>query len=404
MFCHIDADSFFASVLLRKNPQYRGKPLIALGMGGSSVIAATYDVKSTGVRTGMRLTEAKKLCPNAIAVPSDFRETGVASKQIESILQLQSPLIEQMSIDEWFIGLQGIVGGTPKNLVQWALDVQTKVKLQTHITVSIGIAPTKLLAKMASEYHKPAGVTVITEQPNNKQYECTLTYFLQDRPIGAIPGFGSKRQTHAEVFNWQSAWDFCHADKAICTKLLGRPGLEMQQELLGTSIHPIITETNVPKSISRARSFKANYNKELAVANLFHHISYTVLKLRRHALMCQWVYVSVRNNRYEQKSKDYRLPMPMDTEQQLLPYIVRLFYALYDPQKGVTQVSLTLGHLKPVAAKQFSLFEDPTELVKDDEMQKSIDTVHKKFGRDAIMRGSALPIKSGVKRGLVTWN
>lgn len=404
MFCHIDADSFFASVLLRKNPQYRGKPLIALGMGGSSVIAATYDVKAMGVRTGMRLSEAKKLCPNVIAIPSDFRETSVASKQIESILQLQSPIIEQMSIDEWFLGLQGIVGGTPKNLIEWALELQTAVLLKTHIMVSIGIAPTKLLAKMASAYHKPAGVTIITQQPNNKQYECTLTKFLKDRPIRAIPGFGSKRQTHAEVFNWRSAWDFCHADKALCTKLLGRPGLEMQQELLGTSIHPIVTEVSVPKSISRARSFKTNYNKELAMAYLFHHISYTVLKLRRHALMCQWVYVSVRNNQFKRSSKDYRLPMPMDTEQQLLPYALRLFNSLYEPQKGATQISLTLGHLKPVAAKQFSLFEDPKMLVKDDEIQKSVDTLHKSFGRNAIMRGSALPISSGVQRGLVTWN
>lgn len=404
MFCHIDADSFFAAVLLRKHPQYRGTPLIALGMGGSSVIAATYDAKATGVKTGMRLFEAKKLCPNAIAIPSDFRETGIASRQIESIIANETPLIEQASIDEWYIGLQAMVGGVPTNSVEWALALQKQIQIQTHIMVSIGIAPTKLLAKMASAYHKPAGVTFITKLVKEPQYECTLKDFLCNRPVGAIPGFGSKRQTHAEVFAWQTAWHIAHANPTQIQKLFGRPSLQMQQELNGISVHPIVTEKAIPKSLSRARSFTKTYIPEYVTAHIFHHVSYLVLKLRRQNLMCQWVYVSVRNGLYEQKAKDYKLPMPMDTEQQLLPYILRLLNVLFDARKGCTQVGVTLGHLRPMAAKQFNLFDDPNSLLKDDSMQKSIDAIHTTFGRDALMRGSALPIKSGVQRGLATWN
>src|SRR5207248_2984219 len=148
MIAHIDADSFFASVLQRKHPHLKGKPLIAAGMGGGCVIAATYEAKAKGVKTGMPMREAIKLCPEAIRMPSDFRETGIASQQIEAILSDVCPIIEQYSIDEWFLDLASMVGGIPADPVTWARALQTDVKRRTDIGVSIGVAPSKLLAKM----------------------------------------------------------------------------------------------------------------------------------------------------------------------------------------------------------------------------------------------------------------
>ena len=143
MFAHVDADSFFASVLQRKYPHLKGKPLFALGMGGSCIIAASYEAKAFGVKTGMPVREARKLCPNAFEMPSDFRETGIASKQIEDMLQTVCPLLEQYSIDEWFLDLTSCLGGTPVDLMVWARDLQRRINGATDITVSIGVGPTK---------------------------------------------------------------------------------------------------------------------------------------------------------------------------------------------------------------------------------------------------------------------
>ena len=127
MICHVDADSFFASVLVRKNPRLRGKPLLALGMGGSCVIAASYEAKAFGVKTGMTLKDALKLVPHALQLSSDFRETAIASHEIEEILSREGPLLEQMSVDEWFLDLSGVPGGEPADLRAWAVALQKKI-------------------------------------------------------------------------------------------------------------------------------------------------------------------------------------------------------------------------------------------------------------------------------------
>ena len=128
MIAHIDADAFFASALQRKRPDLVGKPLLALGMGGGCVIAASYEAKAKGVKTGMRLSEARKLCRGAIALPSDFDEALLASRQIEQILQNRCPIIERYSVDEWFLDLKSLPGGLPDNVKYWALELQETIK------------------------------------------------------------------------------------------------------------------------------------------------------------------------------------------------------------------------------------------------------------------------------------
>jgi DNA polymerase IV len=403
MFAHIDADAFFASVLQRKYPQYANKPLIALGMGGSSVISASYECKAKKVRTGMRLYEAKKLCPEAIAIPSDFTETALASKQIQGILEQISPIIEQASIDEWYVDLRACPGGVPTNIEQWAKQQQGLVTRSTAIPVSIGIAPTKLLAKMASDFNKPKGICVVQNASSvdkKQSYTITITDFLQALPAAAIPGIGQRRQVHAEAMQWRTAYNIAKADAASIQRILGKSGLEMQRELCGEVVQSITMEYIPPKSISRCRSFTKTNNQELIFAYLCHHLSYTIIKLRRKQLMCKWIAVSIRTSEYKSFGKDYKLPMPVDTEEQLLPYIQQLFKKLHTPGAYYTQISLTIGMFSSKAAKQFNLFEDPTTIIKGDTIQQTLDTLHKTLGRDSIMRGSALLIKSGVRRGV----
>ena len=411
MFAHVDSDAFFASALTRRQPKLRGKPILALGMGGGCVIAASYEAKACGVKTGMRLTDARKLCPHAIAIPSDFDEALVASREIEDILKNNCPFLERYSVDEWFLDLNAVPKVQIPTPLTWAEHVQNTVKQNVALTVSIGIGPTKLLSKMASEYRKPAGITIVQGQPRSPKDSGTgaascaqyvaLDTFLRDRPDQAIPGIGNRRGLHADAHGWKTAWDVAHADKETVRKLFGKPGREMQEELLGNSIWALEHDTRPPKSISRCRSFRATSERSIIVSYLFDHLTYTMLKMRRHHLSCTAIAVWLRNGEYQHRGRDAKLPQPMDTEDQLFPYIIDCFDRLYSKQPHCTQVGLGLLGLRPKGGTQYSLFEDPNHTDRCERVQQTLDTVHEKHGRDLLTRGSAMPTNTGKrKKGL----
>ncbi len=406
MIAHIDADAFFASALQRKRPDLVGKPLLALGMGGGCVIAASYEAKTKGVKTGMRLSEARKLCRGAVALPSDFDEALLASRQIEQILQNRCPIIQRYSVDEWFLDLKSLPGGLPDNVKYWALELQETVKKSVNLTVSVGIGTSKLLAKMASEYVKPEGVTIVWSNKNHNnrsggpRASATALYiedFLRNRSSGAIPGVGRRRELHCAAQGWKTAWDIAIADKETVQKLFGRPGLAMQRELLGELVEKVEIEAAPPKSISRTRSFLPTTDREMVYAHLLHHLTYTMLKMRRAGLACSVVSVWLRDASYTFDQKESKLPVAADTEEQVLPYVHQCFERLYEQGSSYTQIGLGLYGLNPKGGTQYSLFEKPEHTKEVENVQEAMDNLHKKYGRESIKRGAALAVTTAKK-------
>lgn len=388
MIAHVDGDAFFASVLERQQPALRRKPLLVLGMGGSCIIAANYLAKRAGVKTAMRFTEAKKLVKDYNALPADFLQTGIASTHIEEILRLECADVEASSIDEWFLDLRGVVGGIPSQLGSWALSLQKRVADETGLPVSIGIGPSKTLAKMASDFRKPKGITVVVDHSDDPLAIDTKS-FLEGLAIGAIPGIGRKRQVHAHSHAWKTAWQFAKADTDTVVHLFGRPGKELQQELLGRSVYDVATEEVPQKSISRCRTFKATKHKQIITGYLMEHLSYTVLKMRRQGLTCRFVAVWLRKPDYSHIGADVKLPEALSSEERILPYVQRCFAKLYDPNQAFNQVGVLLGHLGPVGPMQFSLFESTQKIEQAEALQESLDAIRDKFGRDSIRRGTS---------------
>lgn len=384
MIAHIDADSFFASVLQRKHPHLAGKPLLALGMGGSCVIAASYEAKAKGVKTGMPLREAVRLVPDAVKMPSDFRETALASQQIERIIEHTGPDVEQYSIDEWFLDVKTLPGGMPADLLLWAQTLQARIKRSTGLSVSIGVAPSKLLSKMASEYRKPAGCTVLAKKD--------IKAFLKDRPAAAIPGVGRRREVHAKANRWETAWDVATAERGIVNRIFGRPGHEMQRELLGERLSEVVTEDAPPKSVSRCRSFKPLTDASLIWGHVLQHLSYTVHRMRRHNLACQGVSVWLRDRTYRFSSCHASSPQPLDTEEELTAYVRKCFTSLHEPGIPCTQVGLALWNLRPRAAEQFSLFEPPATTLGARKLQSAVDAVRNQYGKESIHRGHSMAV------------
>ena len=393
MIAHIDADSFFASVLQRKHPNLRGKPVLALGMGGGGfVIAASYEAKGKGVRTGMRVKDALALCPDALQMPSDFAETALASHQIEAILQNHFPVVEQASIDEWYMDLSMLVGGIPFDLFLWAKDIQQEILRMTGMSVSVGVGPSKLLAKMAGEYKKPAGCTVIEKRD--------IETFLADRPAAAIPGIGHQRQVQTKMRHWETAWDIATADNELLTKLFGRPGVDLKRELLGERLSPVQEDTRAPKSISRCRSFKGTKDEKQVWAYLLQHVSYCILKMRKQDLATRGISIWLRDGKYEHTGMQQRLPQPLDTEEAITPFVRKCFKHLYHSYTAYTQVGFALWQLQDKGATQFSLFRKPQETMREENLQESLDALRVRYGREVVIRGSALPSHTNKKRAM----
>ncbi|NOS67548.1 MAG: DNA polymerase IV, partial [Candidatus Peribacteraceae bacterium] len=329
MFAHIDADAFFASAIVRKNPRLYGKPLLALGMGGGCVIAASYEAKAFGVKTGMRLKDALQLCPQAIRMPADFHEAARASHEIEAILRTLCPLVEQMSVDEWYLDLRTLQGGIPQNVTAWARAQQENIHRKVGLTVSLGAGPTKLLAKMAGEYKKPAGTTVLGDTLD-------LEAFLKDRPAAAIPGIGRKRVVHTDAHGWKTAWDIAQAPAEELRKLFGKSGVELKEELLGNALYGVTSEEAPPKSVSRCRSFRPTKDKDYLWAQLLKHLEYIVLKMRRHDLSCKGISVWLRDNEYKGGGANASLPQPSHAADAILPFVRNCFERCYDPRMTYT--------------------------------------------------------------------
>ena len=354
------------------------------------MIAASYEAKAFGVKTGMRLKDAIALCPNAISMPADFHEAARASHEIEAILRRLCPLVEQMSVDEWYLDLRGVAGGVPKNLETWARRQQEDVRRNVGLTVSVGIGASKLLAKMAGEYRKPAGVTVI-----GQTIDCEP--FLKDRPAAAIPGIGRKRVVHTDAQGWKTAWDIAQAPAEELRKLFGKSGVEFKQELLGHSTSAVTSEEAPPKSVSRCRSFRPTKSRDVLWAHLLRHAEYLMLKMRRHGLMCRGISVWMRDGEYDGYGCNASLPQPSQTLDAILPFVKKCFEQGYDKSITYTQISLALWHLVPAGASQYSLFEESVTADRDESMQKTLDLLHERFGRSSITRGSAMDVKTGTK-------
>lgn len=391
MIAHIDADAFFASVLVRKHPHLQGKPLLAVGMGGGCVIAASYEAKAFGVKTGMRMSEARALVPNAIEMAADFRETAIASKQIESMLRDACPIVEQTSIDEWFLDLSSLVGGVPKNPEDWARNIQAAILSGTDISVSIGIGASKLLAKMAGEYRKPAGVTVV-EKRNTE-------LFLKDRPIASIPGIGKQRKIKTDTAGFVTAWDLTQANDDLLIRLFGKQGIEMKRELLGECLFPVREDTRLPQSISRCRTFRATTDMNLLKAHLLKHLEYCTMKMRRQHLVCRGISVHLRDAEYVYEGTQRTFDQPSRTVSQMMPEVLSALSEL-NHRKRVNQVGLALHGLIPAGDIQQSIFEDVSGSISDERLQTALDDIQTRFGRDSVTRGAALPVKSGTKQGL----
>ena len=235
---HVDMDAFFASVEQRDDPALRGRPVVVgsdpkAGKGRGVVSTCSYEARKYGIHSAMPISIAYKKCPQAVFLPVDMEKYAEASAKIHEILYSFSPDIEPISIDEAFLDITGSyhLFGTP---VETCRLIKEKIKKYTGLTASIGLAPTKMAAKIASDLDKPDGLVEVTEEK--------LLDFLRPLDVRKIWGLGPKCEAELQRLGIQTIGDLARMDPDHLTGTFGKVGLEFWRLANGIDERPVETE------------------------------------------------------------------------------------------------------------------------------------------------------------------
>src|SRR5665213_2550357 len=225
---HVDGDSFFASCEIAKDPRLQGKPVIT-GKERGIVSAMTYDVKARGVTRGMILSEARRICPDAIILASDYETYSLFSERMYEIVRRYSPMVEEYSIDECFADLTGLRRTLHMNYPQIAAAIKKDLQRELGITFSLGLSATKVLAKLGSKWKKPDGLTCIPLRDASMYLEKTLA--------SDIWGIGPNTAAYLEKFGVRTAFDFAQKSEEWISQMVSKPYLELWRELNGEAAY-----------------------------------------------------------------------------------------------------------------------------------------------------------------------
>ena len=383
---HLDADAFFASCEQAIHPELRGRPVIT-GRERGIVAAASYEAKARGVQRGVRLSDVKKICPDAVILPSDYETYSLFSVRMFEILRRFSPDVEEYSIDEAFVDLTGLRRTYHGPYESIARQMQEAVEQELGITVSVGVSLSKVLAKIGSKHRKPHGLTMIPGRD--------IHLFLENLPVEKVWGIGPNTAAFLGKHGIRTALDFARTDEAFATKHLSKPYREIWHELNGRSVYPVTTETKSSyQSISKARTFTPPSTDETFVfAQLSKNLENACIKARRYKLAPARLIAFLLQQDFRSNGVEIKLTRPTAYPVELFGPLRQAFRQLYRSGTPYRQTGVVLAGLVPEDTVQYSLFDDTAKIEKMGRIYSSLDEIAEKFGKHAIQHASSLPTK-----------
>lgn len=372
---HLDMDAFFASVEELDDPSLRGKPVI-VGKGDRGVVsAASYEARKYGVRSAMPVAQARKLCPNGIFVGGRMRRYAEVSRQVMAVLSEFSPLVEQASVDEAYMDVTGTrrLFGPPEEL---ALKLQARVREVTGLSCSIGIAPVKFLAKIASDFRKPGGITIVEPEE--------VAAFLKDLPVGRIPGVGGKTLPRLTSLGVKTCGDVLRYSAEFWEDRLGEWGRVLHARASGVGSTKIETHGEAKSSSAENTFEKDTSDVEELRKWLLRQSERVGRDLRKHGLRGRTVTLKVKYSDFKQITRSHTLDSPTDLDEE----IFRTACALLDAVSLAKKVRL-IG----VGVSNFAKGQEQLTLVPDTSRERTgkldrvVDAIRDKHGRAAVKRG-----------------
>lgn len=380
---HMDADAFFTSCAQATYPTLQGRPVIT-GKERGIVSAASYEAKAMGVTKGTMLSQARKLCPDAIILPSDYETYSLFSVRMFKILRRFSPDVEEYSIDEAFVNLTGLRRNFHGSYGDIAKKIQDTVNEELNITVSIGVSLTKVLAKLASKHEKPRGLTLIPGR--------AIHSYLAKLPTDKIWGIGSNTAAFLNKLGVTTALDFARKNEGFVKEHLSKPYQEIWHELNGRSIYPVVRESKSNyQSISKAKTFTPPSDKEYFVfAQLSKNLENACIKARRYQLAAKRLVIFLRTQDFKDTGIELKLNRPTAYPVELLGPLRKGFDSIYKPEILYRSTGVVLSGLVEKTNVQHGLFDDTIRIERTTRAYKAVDTLSDRFGKHTLQHASSL--------------
>lgn len=380
---HVDMDAFYASVEQLDHPELRGKPVLVGGTGPRGVVsAASYEARKFGCRSAQPTAVARRLCPHAIVVRGNFERYSEISRQVFGIFENFTPLVQSISVDEAFLDVAGTEGlfGSPQRIAQLIKD---RVREVTKLTASVGVAPNKFLAKLATDLNKPDGLTVIRSEDVDR--------VLPPLPVEKIWGVGPKTAKQLAGIGIHTIADLRNAPDALLKSRLGDEAADHYRRLAHGIDDRVVTSDRDAKSIGQEQTFGHDLtDPEIVRGVILGQAEQVGARLRRHALRAKSVTVKIRYGDFETITRGTTLKEPVDTTNPLWDAARTLFDTWAEHGfRPVRLIGVTASHLSD-AADNALLFPDPMR-EKEQRVDGVVDRINAKFGKSSVRRAQAIP-------------
>ena len=350
---HVDMDSFYPSVERVQHPEFASKPIIVGadprgGKGRGVVSSCSYEARRYGVRSGMAISKAYKLCPNAIFLPVDMKKYERISDGIMKLLRSHADRFERGGIDEAYLDVTQATRSY-ESAEKLALAIKKEVRERFGLTCSIGVAPNKAVAKIASNRHKPDGLTIV--KPN------MMRDFLDPLPVSEIMGVGRKTQELLGAMGIKTIEQLAKRSAAELTGLLGKYGIRLWQIAKGTDEEPVEENEGV-KSISREHTFSEDVDDFSAVSSTLESLAKELLEiLRGQDLLFKTVTLKIRFEDFSTFTRSLSLGDYSQNLGDVLQISQRLLRGFEGVKKKVRLVGLKLSKLKPEKKEQETMLK-----------------------------------------------
>ena len=370
---HVDADAFFVECERVTDPSLRGK-CVVVGRERGIVTALSYEAKSRGVKRGMRIFEAKNICPEVVVIESDYEKYSMFSVRMFDILRSFSPAVEEYSIDEAFVDLTGLRRVHSASYFEIGKRIQVEISRRLGLSVSVGIAPTKVVAKIASKWRKPAGLVAIKAKEIHR--------FLGRVKIEDVWGIGLNTASLLKKLGIKTALDFALRDELYLKRFLSKPYIQIWHELRGESVLELDLSRRKHKSIHKAASFPPTTDRNFIFSELTKNLESACAKARRYGLAAGRILVFLKEQQFITRSLEIKLTSKTNLPIMLIPYLKMAFDKIY--RKGVLyrQTGVVLADLG--TKKMYGLFGELNKAKRAARVYEAIDSINDKFGKGTL--------------------
>lgn len=378
---HVDMDAFYASVEQLDHPELRGKPVLVGGAGSRGVVsAASYEARPYGCRSAMPMSTALRLCPEAVVVPVRMSRYREVSRQVFDVFAEFSPLVEPLSVDEAFLDLSG-TEALFGSLEEASRRLKARVRAVTRLTASVGAAPNKFLAKLASDLRKPDGLVVVP--PDGVQE------FLDPLPVERLWGVGPATLEKFRSLGIRSVADVRRTLPERLRREFGPSGEHFHRLARGVDDRPVSPDHQA-KSISHETTFGEDVGDlEHLRTVVVHQAEDVAYRLRRHALFARTVQLKLRKPDFSTFSRSTTLPEATQATEPLCRAALTVLEAWWSQHPGPLRlVGVGAGNLAAAGEVQRSLFQEEEEGGRA-RLDAALDRLRERFGADAVRRRSA---------------